>query len=70
MEPMGLILVAAGLFSLCGAFFNWDFFMNARKARLVVALLGRTGARFFYGTVGTVGVMAGLAATFGLIGLR
>ena len=41
MDPVGLILVAAGLFSVCGAAFDWDFFMNSSKAWLFVKLFGR-----------------------------
>ncbi|MBK8011073.1 MAG: immunity 17 family protein [Deltaproteobacteria bacterium] len=52
--------IAAGTFSILGAVKNWDFFMNHRKARRLVAVLGRTGARWFYGVLGTALVVAGI----------
>lgn len=53
METLApLLLASVGLFCLAGAWKNWDWFMNNRRARLIVALLGRTGARWFYGLLG------------------
>ena len=43
MNPAGLILMAAGVFSIAGAALDWDFFINSRKARLFVSLFGRNG---------------------------
>ncbi|MEW6535052.1 MAG: immunity 17 family protein [Candidatus Auribacterota bacterium] len=51
---MGLILVFAGLFSIAGAVFDWDWFMTHRKARLLVKLLTRNGARVFYAVLGVI----------------
>lgn len=65
MRPEGLLIVACGLFSICGAFFNWDWFMNHRKARFLSNLLGRQGARLFYGALGTALVVLGGAITSG-----
>ena len=67
MNPVGLFLVAAGLFSICGAAFDWDWFINSRKAQLFVALFGRNGARIFYGILGTVIVIIGALVTLGVI---
>lgn len=67
MNPLGLILVAAGLFSICGAAFDWDFFINHRKARFFVATFGRTGARVFYGILGFVIVILGVLITLGIL---
>ena len=52
MNPWGLLLVAPGLFVICGAAFNWEWFLNNRKARFVITRLGRTGARIAYGLLG------------------
>jgi len=49
---LGLFLVIAGLFSVTGAVFDWSWFMSARKARLLVTVLTRTGARVFYALLG------------------
>lgn len=55
----GLFLVAAGLFSLCGAILNWDWYMNHRKARFFVRVFGREGARVFYGVLGLILIVLG-----------
>ena len=45
MNLFGFVLIAVGLFSICGAALNWDFFLNHYKARLFVTLLGLGAAR-------------------------
>jgi Immunity protein 17 len=67
MNPVGLILVAAGIFSICGAAFDWDWFINSRKARFFVATFGRAGARVFYGLLGILILIMGLLITFGIL---
>jgi hypothetical protein len=57
---MPFLLVGAGAFSIAGAAKDWDFFMNNRRARLIVAILGREGARVFYGLLGSAFVVGGL----------
>lgn len=66
---VGLFMVAAGAFSLAGAAFDWDFFMNSYRAQFFVAIFGRTGARVFYGILGTAFVVLGLAFATGWIPL-
>ena len=56
----GGMIGASGLFSLCGALFDWDFFMNHYKARVFVHLFGRPGARAFYAVMGIVAMSVGL----------
>lgn len=60
-----LVIVAAGGFSIAGAVLDWDWFMSSRRARLFVHLLGRMGARIFYGLLGAVLVVVGLASVLG-----
>ena len=67
MNPLGLILVAAGLISICGAAFDWDFFINSRKAQFFVSILGRTGARVFYAILGLVIIVLGVLTTLGIL---
>lgn len=67
MNPLGLLLVAAGAFSICGAAFDWDWFINSRRAWLFVTLFGRNGARVFYGLLGTVLAVLGLLVTLGIV---
>ncbi len=67
MNPVGLIFVAAGAFSICGAALDWDWFINSRKARFFVTTFGRTGARVFYAILGLVVVVLGLLITLGVL---
>ena len=64
---IGLMLVAAGIFSVCGAAFDWDFFIESRKARFFVDTFGRNGARIFYGILGAVIAVMGVLMALGLI---
>jgi len=66
-EPLALLLVLAGLFAIAGGVLDWDWFMNNRKARLFVSLLGRNGARVFYCLLGLAIAVVGLLVTFGII---
>jgi Immunity protein 17 len=67
MNPAGLLVIAIGLFSLCCAGFGWEWFMNHHKTRFVAAILGRTGARVFYGLLGFGLVVVGALLTLGII---
>ncbi len=55
-----LIMALGGIFSICGAIFNWDFFFENYKARPVVKLIGRTGARVFYVLIGLLCIFFGI----------
>jgi len=67
MQYEGLILIAAGLFSAVGGLFNWDWFMEARKAEFFVKRFGRNGARIFYGALGGVIAIMGILIFVGVI---
>ena len=67
MNPMGLLLVACGLFSAAGAVMDWDWFMNHRKARFMTSIFGRNGARAFYVILGLVLVVLGTLITAGIL---
>lgn len=67
MNPIGLLIVAGGMFSIAGAAFDWDWFMNSRKAAFLVAILSRTGARIFYLLLGLVLVTMGILLTANII---
>ena len=66
-EPLGLLLVLAGLFAIAGGVFDWEWFMSSRKARTLVKFLGRGGARIFYCLLGSAITILGLLITFGII---
>lgn len=67
MNPLGLLFVAAGAFSILGAAMDWDFFMNSRRAWLIVKIFGRNGARVFYGLLGAGIAVLGILFTLGII---
>ena len=46
------ILICAGVFSFVGAYKNWAWFFESRKARPFVKLLGRKNTRIFYMVLG------------------
>lgn len=52
---------------MLGAICNWEWFMNARKARFMVKILTRNGARIFYGILGLALVVLGVLATMGIV---
>jgi hypothetical protein len=43
-----IFLISAGLFSMAGALFNWDFFLESQKASVFMRMLGRNGTRILY----------------------
>lgn len=67
MNAAGLILIAAGVFSICGAAYDWEWFMNHHKARFFVTIFGRTGARILYGVLGIAFVVMGALFLLGIL---
>ncbi len=67
MKYSGFILAAIGLFSAAGGLFDWDWFMNHRKAAFFVKIFTRTGARVFYCALGAVLAALGFLIAFGVI---
>ncbi|MCI0587672.1 MAG: immunity 17 family protein [Planctomycetes bacterium] len=65
---MGWVFAGCGAFAICGAAFDWDWFMNNHKARLFVILLGRRGARLVYGFLGSGLVVLGALMAMGILG--
>ncbi len=49
---IGILIIISGLFSLISSIKNWEFFFSHTRARFLVRILGRTGARIFYGILG------------------
>ncbi len=71
MDPFALIFVFLGLLSVAGAGFNWDWFMELRRARFITrALGGREKARIFYYLLGAGFIIFGLLAFFRVINLN
>ena len=69
MNLPGLFFIAIGLFAMAGAIFNWDWFLNSRKARFMVRILTRNGARIFYSCLGITLLVFGVLGTIGVIDL-
>ena len=66
-HPAALLLIFAGIFSICGAVFDWEWFMGSSRAWLFVKVFGRTGARLFYTLVGAIIVTIGVLGACGRI---
>jgi small neutral amino acid transporter SnatA (MarC family) len=62
-----VVFILAGLYSLAGSIFNWEWFFSSRRGSVLARLIGRTGARIFYGLLGLLLVGVGAAGVLGLI---
>ncbi len=69
MKLPGLFFITVGLFAIAGAILDWDWFMNSRKARFMVRVLTRNGARIFYSFLGLTLFILGLLGIIGVIDL-
>jgi len=67
LNPLGLLIVAAGLVTAAGGVFNWEWFMNNRRARLLSKIITRSGARVLYVVLGVGFVITGTLMTIGVI---
>lgn len=70
MQPVVYLFFAIGILSLSGGIFDWDWFMNNRKAQRIVTLFSRTGARIFYVVLGVILITVGALGAAGVIPLR
>lgn len=52
MSVAGMVASGAGLFALLGSLLDWNVLLESRRAYLFVRVLGRNGARVFYGLLG------------------
>ena len=43
-----IIMILGGVFSFCGGYFGWGFFVNNYKFKGFQKLFGEKGARIFY----------------------
>ena len=66
-NAVGLVIIAGGVFALWAAVSDWEWFFNHPKAKLFTWLLGRTGARLFYGVLGLGLVGLGGAVLLGMV---
>ncbi|SFC35721.1 immunity 17 family protein [Ruminococcus albus] len=61
---MALLIILAGGFSIFCAYKDYDWYMDSRKARFWVRILGRDGARKFYIGIGVFLVLIGVVTLF------
>ncbi len=57
-----IMMALVGVYCLCAAFFNWNWFFENRRARGLVMVFGRNGARIFYGILGILIIVMSVAA--------
>jgi len=70
MDYKGVILVLAGLFSISGAAFDWNWFMENGKVKFISKILGgRSRARIFYLVLGLVMIIFGFLGLFGVVAM-
>jgi hypothetical protein len=69
IDLYGLLFAAIGIFSCCGGIFDWEWFMNNRKAQRFVRLLGRSNTRIFYVVLGLAFLAGGVLIMLGVIQL-
>lgn len=62
---LGIFAWLFAAYFIAGAYFNWDFFFDSRKAQPFVKIFGRNGARIFYGAVGIIVFIMGILCIFG-----
>ncbi|MEK6256372.1 MAG: Imm17 family immunity protein [Chloroflexota bacterium] len=70
MNIEAILFTLLGIFVIAAAAYDWEFFMNHRKARFVIKLLGnRNRARILYVLVGVLVAVVGVMAFFDKLSL-
>lgn len=67
MNPVGLLIVAAGVFLAGTGVFDWNFAMNSRQGRRLSSMVTRNGARAVYVVSGVVAIIVGTLMAAGVI---
>ena len=67
MNPVGLLIVAAGAFLVGTGVFDWEFAMNSLQARRLSNMVTRKGARAVYVVLGVGVIVFGALMTAGVI---
>ena len=60
-----ILFILVGLLSVAASYFNWDWYFNNYRARFLVKIIGRRGARIFYTVLGLFLVGLGTAILLG-----
>ncbi len=53
---LGILMIAAGIFTIVGSLNEWGWYWNNWRARMWVSLFGQTVAKYVLGIIGT-GIM-------------
>jgi hypothetical protein len=64
MNPFCLVISAVGCWLVAAGLRDWPWFWNNSRARVVVFLIGRRGARVFYVTMGAGFIVLGIWCAF------
>jgi hypothetical protein len=59
---VGCITIAIGIYCICAAIFNWNWFFNNSRADLFMTLFKRKGARIAYAIIGLIFAVIGVLA--------
>ena len=66
---MGIVIALTGALLAAAGAFDWDWFMNHRKARRLTSLIGRGASRGIYVGVGLAAVVTGVLMALGVLDL-
>lgn len=64
------IFLLAGLTSLLASLFDWEWFFTTENTRYLVKKFKRKGARWIYGTVGVLFIVAAIYFFFQIKGVK
>lgn len=66
---MGIVIALTGALIAAAGAFEWNWFVNHRKARRLTSLIGRGAARGVYVGVGLAAVVTGVLMALGVLDL-
>jgi len=66
---MGIVIALSGALLAAAGAFEWNWFMNHRKARRLTSLIGRGATRGIYIGLGLAAVVTGILMAFGVVDL-
>jgi len=55
-----IMIILCGLFSFCGGYFGWSFFVNNYKFKTFEKIFGENGAKNFYMILGVILIVMGI----------
>lgn len=67
---MGIVIAILGAVAAAAGLFDWEWFMNHRKARRLTSWIGRGPARAVYVSLGVVAIVTGILITTGTVSLQ